>query len=1365
MRRLLFLPLLASSLFAQATVYLRASGPAAVQVMGASNNGVSPMVLCTGNPPVNASTPCAGTPLPHNFPTTCGTSTTCYCNPEGLAITTGNHASSANGIRECKYEDATHLSLYYVSGSPYSSPVTSNGNWHAGESPMGGNAALQQVGLLQAVNTVAAPAGWLDGPTGPVMRRLALTPLNGLTSLIFTGCPSACVAAVTTSYDPTTGNFPIVVGGNFSITGTGTTAIDTVGTGTLQTPYTVASISSTGWVSSPVAITGATNGNYTNSNLACGPAATPNDTIGGTQSCTVISQIATAANAQWSGMLAISTDQHTDAYPDYKSYFDGGKNPPSFGLMGLYQVAALELLVNRSGAAGAFWLAELEYAVNNVEREAGVNWSTFLYAGSGTSQYSGFSPPGLALAFAVVQPYMSAGNVATFLAKTYNNLNDPSVTPCDTSGMLDTNYDILGSGSSAVGNATSYTLQTDPGLTSLVGNVIQFGTITNYYTYGTATIATYNSSTKVATFSALTNVPSTTYAGLSNAYAGFTQLVTDAPSSGNCTGGGGSSTAFCAWNGSTYVATRYTIFATITIASTAAGVSGATTTVTGINTNFTSTLHVGDGILGGTPATSLVFSGLSNYESYVCGGPGGCGSGISSDTVVTVINSTGSSMSTSVPSIYYYLPKWNSSTNTMCGWEWWAQSGLGFFGSQPIINPPGGGTENVDSNGPGTGSNNLWPGLSWAVLDTVVAAATGGSETRATSDLAMTFGATFDYGLQYLLNSFSGFGQSGATYDKDENAQGSYAWVYFVTQSFPTYPSMDLTGPWATDGVREWMFGQYPDSNGIDSGYSLWYLQYTNQSSVASIGYPGVFGLTNAGMSLSPALAYNPAVCATPPNCPAQYYRNYLENATSMSNRWGENGMTQEVAALQVLHNSPTIVSTEYRTQPPQYAFIQTSQPTCASLTGWPCPVKFHQDAVISRGNTSGETYRGWSNQADTLVYHGSRSALSDYYGPGETTLGIYKNQWLLYDDVSTPGQVPTGYDLSIIGDTPCIGACPVGFSHYTQRNNESVYGRTPAMMPIYAWSSGNHGSWPTSYGDQNGNYACDMSDISGLYDQLALGITIDWAHRGFCHSKQAGQDEFVFDFLSVAAASPTVMETHLHYLNNGQTQATPTRTTGTTTYLGGGVIESVQSGGQIGTAPAQSHGLMTYIYSPNPVTVADDCVGHGGGQCAPGDTYPGGIGYSHRFTISGGASVGASVGSMDVVICHHIMKTLTDTTFSPVPINPDANWTGVQCGASTSSAVMLFARGGVTHANITGFTTTHSGTAQYLFAGLTPGSYAVTIGGTPVSGSPFTVAANDNSIEFESTAGSVSINGSVGSSSSSIISGQITPSGNVIIH
>jgi hypothetical protein len=367
---------------------------------------------------------------------------------------------------------------------------------------------------------------------------------------------------------------------------------------------------------------------------------------------------------------------------------------------------------------------------------------------------------------------------------------------------------------------------------------------------------------------------------------------------------------------------------------------------------------------------------------------------------------------------------------------------------------------------------------------------------------------------------------------------------------------------------------------------------------------------------------------------------------------------------------------------------------------------------------------------------------MSDYYGPGETTLGIYKNGWILYDDVSTPGQVPTGYDMSIIGDTPCIGSCPVGHANYTESNSESVYGGTPAMIPITSWSSANSGSWPTSYGDQAGNFMCDASDISGLYDQIALGITISHANRDVCHSKQAGQDEFIFDFLSMAATAPTVMETHLHYLNNGQTQANPTRTTGTTTYLGGGVIESVQSGGQIGTAPAQNSGLMTYVYSPGTITVNDDCVGLAGGQCSPASTYPGGIGYSHRFTISGGASVGANVNALDVVVGHKIMANLTDTTFTRLALNPDASWTGLQLTGSTSSAVALFARGGVTHATITGFTTTHTGTAQYLFEGLTAGVYAVTVGGTPVTGSPFTVAAKDNSIEFLSTAGAVAFNG-----------------------
>jgi hypothetical protein len=67
-----------------------------------------------------------------------------------------------------------------------------------------------------------------------------------------------------------------------------------------------------------------------------------------------------------------------------------------------------------------------------------------------------------------------------------------------------------------------------------------------------------------------------------------------------------------------------------------------------------------------------------------------------------------------------------------------------------------------------------------------------------------------------------------------------------------------------------------------------------------------------------------------------------------------------------------------------------------------------------------------------------------------------------------------------------------------------------------------------------------------------------------------------------------------------------------------------------------------------------------------------------------------------------------------------------------------MFARQGALLTGAT-FTTTHSGTAQYLLTGFT-GTRSVTVGGTPVTGSPFTVVASDTTIEFSSTSGAVII-------------------------
>lgn len=135
-------------------------------------------------------------------------------------------------------------------------------------------------------------------------------------------------------------------------------------------------------------------------------------------------------------------------------------------------------------------------------------------------------------------------------------------------------------------------------------------------------------------------------------------------------------------------------------------------------------------------------------------------------------------------------------------------------------------------------------------------------------------------------------------------------------------------------------------------------------------------------------------------------------------------------------------------------------------------------------------------------------------------------------------------------------------------------------------------------------------------------------------------------------------------------------------------------------------------------------------------------IGGGHSFRVAGCAGSGGvcdpAATKYEMIQVHRPFYGTTDPGISVTSLNPDANWTGVQ----TEDKVVLFSRGGTTHATISGFTTTHTGTAEYLFAGLPAGSYTVTVNGSPVTGSPFTVDATAQSLEFASTAGLVSVNG-----------------------
>jgi hypothetical protein len=230
----------------------------------------------------------------------------------------------------------------------------------------------------------------------------------------------------------------------------------------------------------------------------------------------------------------------------------------------------------------------------------------------------------------------------------------------------------------------------------------------------------------------------------------------------------------------------------------------------------------------------------------------------------------------------------------------------------------------------------------------------------------------------------------------------------------------------------------------------------------------------------------------------------------------------------------------------------------------------------------------------------------------------------------------------------------------------------------------------------------------------------------------------------------------------------------GTTTFNSGTFSGGVYSGNVVelesGTAdghgdPTPNYGLVTRFLSPGTVSVTGD-----------GNTYSGNSGVcngytagcTYRVSVCAGSSCGSSASLFESLIVHKIVaRGLTDTSLSCTGQTPDANWFVAQCAGAVSAMVFAGARGGTTYSTIAGFTTTHTGTAQYLFGGLTAGTYTVTVNGIPVSGSPFTVGANDNSIEFLSTSGTVGINGSgvVTSSVGWTIAGHAAASGNVIIH
>lgn len=1346
-RNLCMAALLCMESHTQTNVFLRASAPQAQVVIGATN--ATPVVLQTY--------------APHGFSNSCNTTTNpCYCNP--TAVLTGTGASPVNGVRECVPTDSTHLAVYDLAGSP----VAGNGAWSGNGSiyPNVGPSA-QFVGLLTKYTIPAnpGPLGYLGGSNSDLMHSLSTGTANGLTSISLAGCPSACIITEAVSYNPLTMIIPVAAGQHFSENGTGT-ALDTTGDGSSasgpQTAYTVATVSSSGWTSAPFACASCTNTNYTNVNMTCGPSATPNDLIGGTQSCTRTSFIGVTTNALWNYLLTRMVNDHTSAYPDYLSVYDGGSMIPGNDIQDYYAQAALRFSVDPTKQ---LWLDEMAYSCNNDQYTSGTGYA--FNSGSFVAQSNSFynytlDMEGMTITCGVLAhspegSYWTASEYASFKDRMFSDIDDPtgfvaSTANQDAANQSTHNWVLSNTGLSLQSGTDATHAQLPPGDP-------HFGTV-NYYdgTVIYAEIGNTNdyTSNQYALITGQTSAGLLTHTGWFNGSgnAGFTPSLENITSatyvSGlTCSGTTGQTVALDVGGLGGFLIFQLTgtnalAGGTPVYKINSVGTYPSPPTSATVNTNYGSAVCTGTATISTTLGTlyeifdtvttnntgagsaTITWTKTASLGSSINVGDGifgnnGWGSNFTpSPSLVTAVGTNsatvtnpGSSPFTSTtPKMAWRQPKWvPGDSGRLAATKTQHSPSLGV---QPAVYGPGADSLTLQGAGyphddilNGAGANqNAWPIFELAFSE----------DPRAVRDLGRSQGSLFDFGIPREMQSTGG-GYDGPGYSIDQNTPTANMFLWGLTQSIPNFPNLNATtGAWAQNSLLWAMFATCPDA---DLG-ALWICGFGGNSGGGGMGLYERDGLTGQGLVFSFATSHAPMSPMT------GYLRGWMDYWGGFYGR----GVIDQRLSPSVLHNDPRVPSNSgFTGLPLQYNF-NIAEPNIAALTGH--PALYRSDAIISRS-------RGWTDQNGSLLMYDTPTNSCNgcvYNGPHSGGVSLWATGCLLGSDEPTCNESWV-YDGSTVGDAIAFNGG--GLSNFLVPNAPTNLGNAPITL-FYSDSAGSLGP---QWGDAASNFVAGCSDVSANYDQTALNIILDRASVCFVHQKKLGNDEFVFVHHDVAlnASSPTAslpIKWNAQYPQNGATQASMggSFTTGSTTYLGGNKVKELEDGlggGGAHSAPSHSHGLLSYFTSPNPIFVNDDCVGIGGGQCN-GASYPGGQGFSHRISINGGASVGANVSKLQTVVVHKVMQTLTDTTFTTFDLNPDANWTGVGCTGANSTGIALFALGGTKGAP-TSFSTSFSGAADWAIVGINPGCYAVTVAGVSV-GSPLCTIAGSNTVAFSTTGG-----------------------------
>ena len=316
----------------------------------------------------------------------------------------------------------------------------------------------------------------------------------------------------------------------------------------------------------------------------------------------------------------------------------------------------------------------------------------------------------------------------------------------------------------------------------------------------------------------------------------------------------------------------------------------------------------------------------------------------------------------------------------------------------------------------------------------------------------------------------------------------------------------------------------------------------------------------------------------------------------------------------------------------------------------------------------------GWASASDSLVFQAAFSLnyTVDHIGPGAPgAYKVFKGGWVLTEDSPTDTGSGTTTNMLLFGDAANMKS---GNADHRVRLDRSKAGT----------------GWAMSHTD--------------MVDAYTSATAVSRAKRTLVHFKKVASPDYVVVYDTAATGSAKTIGQNLHYdKTSGQTSTMTDQTLPSLVWTG------------------QDRRVSTAVVLPSGTGVAS--------------TYAN-LTDSHRENIcasTNGISC-ASVTAAEFLIVHKPSTSINDAMPTVAALGTiDADFSGVQIEDATAPSVAVFAKAGTDQA-AGSFTTTHSGTAQYIISGVSAGTYDVLRGATPVL-NDFVVDAN-GVIPFESVSG-----------------------------